>query len=433
MGNRLKGMLETLGDLFWLRPAGLVALGLLLASLAIAADRADSLPEWLSPWVYSGGEAGARDLLGAVASSTIGVAGTVFSITVAALSLASGQMGPRLLRNFTRDRGNQAALGIFLGTFAYALVVLRSVRSVEEGAFVPHLGVTGALLLALLCVGTLTWFVHHVANGINVDVVVDLVHRELSTAIGDLTSATETLSSPSASLPGTAIALRKGGHLRTVDEGALADWAAARGTALTLLVRPGAWIFPGVPVAEVADATIAEDATEAVASAFAIGTRKAAAQDLEFAVRQLVEVAVRALSPGISDPFTAMAVLDRLGSALCEVVPRHLPGNIIIRDGEVVLHQVVTNYDGLCDAMFHMIRQNAANSPAVLLRMLDVLGAVLQAERQPVRRATLLRHAELVATVGRASLTDPAALSALGTRIERLAESARKAEATEYS
>src|SRR6185312_16292395 len=130
MTARLRKLLTDLGETFWL----------------------------LSAWLYNGGATGARTLLGAVASSTIGVAGTVFSITIAALSLAAGQMGPRLLRNFTKDRGNQITLGAFLGTFSYSLMVLRTVRSEDEGAFVPHLSLTFGILLAFVCVGTLVYF-----------------------------------------------------------------------------------------------------------------------------------------------------------------------------------------------------------------------------------------------------------------------------------
>ncbi len=188
MSNYLRGRLEALGDAFWLRPALLVLACVLLGEASVWAERAGGngfiIPD---AWLYAGGEAGARSLLGAVAASTIGVAGTTFSITIAALSLASGQMGPRLLRNFVRDAGNQVALGVFLGTFAYALVVLRTVRSLEEGAFVPHLGVTGALLLALLCVATLVWFVHHIATGINVETVIATVHDDLCAALSRLT------------------------------------------------------------------------------------------------------------------------------------------------------------------------------------------------------------------------------------------------------
>ncbi|MBC7663041.1 MAG: DUF2254 domain-containing protein, partial [Caulobacter sp.] len=259
MMNRLRAALETLGDVFWLRPACIVAAGVMLGALAIWAE-ASTVGTALSSisWIYSGGEAGARALLGAVASSTIGVAGTVFSITVAALSLASGQMGPRLLRNFTRDGGNQVALGIFLGTFSYSLVLLRSVRSADEGAFIPHIGITGAMLLALLCVGTLIWFVHHIANGINVNVVIDLVHQDLSHAILALTSEVASMSSPAAPVAGPPIALAKGGYLRTVVDEALADWAAGRRTALNMLVRPGGYIQPGLPVAGVADPMAAD-------------------------------------------------------------------------------------------------------------------------------------------------------------------------------
>ncbi|MFJ7836439.1 DUF2254 family protein, partial [Methylobacterium sp. NPDC097213] len=126
-------------------------------------------------WVYSGGAEGGSVLLSAIASSNIGVAGTTFSI--AALTLASGQMmGPRLLRNFIRDARNQTVLGIFLGAFAYSLMVLRTVRTVEETPFVPHLASTGAMVLALIAIGTLVWFVHHIATSINIETVVDAVH-----------------------------------------------------------------------------------------------------------------------------------------------------------------------------------------------------------------------------------------------------------------
>ncbi len=355
----------------------------------------------------------------------MGVAGTTFSITVAALSLASGQMGPRLLRNFVRDAGNQLVLGAFLGTFAYALVVLRTVRSVEEGAFVPHLGVTGAMVLALLCVGTLVWFVHHIATGINVETVIELVHEDLSAAISRLTLDRPDPAPTADALHdgdgGVPVVSRGGGYLRALDDGALADWAAERGAVLVLLVRPGDYVFPGSPVAELSPAARAEGAEEAVAGAFSLGARQAATQDLEFAVRQLVEVAVRALSPGINDPFTAMAVLDRLCAALCEVAPRHLPGGAVVRDGRVVLRRRrTTDYDGLCDAMFHMIRQYAAaGSPAVLIRLLETLSRAAAVEARPERRAALRRHADLALAAGRAGTRDSDAVLDLEARRRR--------------
>jgi uncharacterized membrane protein len=406
--------METLGDIFWIRPALLVLGGVVLGQAVVLAEQTGTKLPWVPEgWVYTGGEAGARSLLGAVASSTIGVAGTTFSITVAALSLASGQMGPRLLRNFVRDSGNQYALGIFLGTFAYALVVLRTVRSVEEVAFVPHLGVTGALLLALLCVATLVWFVHHVATGINVETVIEVVHAELSEAINRLDPGQPATIASSDPPRGAAVTLAERGYLRAVDEDRLADWAEEAGAILVLLVRPGDYLFPGAPVAELVRGREGSDAERVIRDAVTVGSRQAAAQDLEFAVRQLVEIALRALSPGINDPFTAIAVLDRLGAALCEIAPRHLPGSTVERGGRVVLHRQVTDYAGLCDAMFHMIRQNASGSPAVLIRLLDTLRRVIAIETRVERRAELLRHAELAMAAGRLGIEAPADISAL--------------------
>ncbi len=417
MTGRLREWLETLGDIFWIRPALLVLGGVVIGELMVLAEVTDTRLPWLPDgWVYTGGEAGARALLGTVASSTIGVAGTTFSITVAALSLASAQMGPRLLRNFVRDRGNQYALGIFLGTFAYALVVLRTGRSIDEADFVPHLGVTGALLLALMSVGTLVWFVHHVASGINVETVIDGVHNELSAAIDRLHPGQPGHVTTVAPPRGVPVALAGRGYLRAVDEEGLADWAKKAGGVVVLLVRPGAYIFPGAAVAELIGEREREEAAEAIRSAFSLGSKQAASQDLEFAVRQLVEIALRALSPGINDPFTAIAVIDRLGAALCEIVPRRLDEPTVERDGRVVVFREVTDYAGLCDAMFHTIRQNAAKSPAVLIRLLETLGRVIAVETDAKRRAELLRHAELSMSAGRLGIEDPADIAALEAR-----------------
>ncbi len=168
-----------------------MALAIVLARGLVSLEKSGLVPDWMvnSSWLYSGGGTGARTLLGAVAASTIGVAGTVFSITNAALSLAAGQMGPRLLRNFTRDRGNQFTLGAFLGTFSHALMVLRSVRMQDEGAFTPHLSLSVAILLAFLCVGVLAFFVGHMAGRISVETVIDLVSKDMQATMCTLTSA----------------------------------------------------------------------------------------------------------------------------------------------------------------------------------------------------------------------------------------------------
>ena len=398
MNARLNKLLATLAETFWLVPAALVLFGIAAAMVMLAIDRNALIPVALleGPWLYNGGATGARTLLGAVASSTIGVAGTVFSITIAALSLAAGQMGPRLLRNFTKDRGNQITLGIFLGTFSYALVVLRSVRTRAEGEFIPHSALTLGILLAFVCVGTLVYFVGHMAGRINVDTVIELVSDDVSSAIRRLTSEDEVASLPDETFWAGAVAVidERRGYLQHLDHDGLADWASAHDVCLRLLSRPGDYRFPGTPIAEVLPAH--EEADDAIRNATAMGPARVSSQDLEFAIRQLVEVAVRALSPGINDPHTAIIVLDRLGAALCDVSAVHLSSGVTQRAGRVVLVVPSVDYGGLTDSMFHMIRQNAAGSTAVLMRIIEVLTAVVSCEPDAARRDALQRHADLV-------------------------------------
>jgi uncharacterized membrane protein len=420
---RLRKALSILGDTFWLLPGGMVVAGILLGVALVTLDRSGAVPRWLveSPWLYSGGGTGARTLLGAVVSSTIGVAGTVFSITIAALSLAAGQMGPRLLRNFTRDRGNQLTLGAFLGTFSYALMVLRSVRTQSEGEFVPHLSLSIGILLAFVCVGTLVFFVGHMAGRINVDTVIDLVSEDVRRAITRLMHDTPQPSPPSDDYwcAATPVSDPRRGYLQQLDDTELASWAAANGTAMRLLVRPGDYVFPGAAIAFTTPAV--NGAAAAIRSATAVGGQRVSAGDLEFAVRQLVEVGVRALSPGINDPHTAMSVLDRLGAALCDAAPLHLATGVSLHGGRAVLIVPAIDYGGLTDAMFHMLRQNAAGSTAVLAHQLDVLTAVAGCERDPGRLTELQRHADLVLGDAERGVSTPADLEDVRVRHQRFA------------
>lgn len=384
----------------------------------LAIDRSGIIPPVLleQNWLYTGGGTGARTLLGAVASSTIGVAGTVFSITIAALTLAAGQMGPRLLRNFTRDRGNQFTLGAFLGTFSYALMVLRSVRDQEAMTFVPNLSLSVSILLAFLCVATLVYFVGHMAGRINVSTVIDLVSADVRHSIGRLTTDRVQPEAPAANFwrDATPVLDPRHGYLQHLDADGLADWASRHNTAIRLLVRPGDFIFPGAPVALMVPAV--PDVEAAVRNATALGSSRISTEDFEYAIRQLVEIAVRALSPGINDPHTAMSVLDRLGLALSEVAPVHMPTGVWLREDKPVLVIPAFDYDGLVDAMFHMIRQNASSSTAVLARLLEVLTSVVSIERDNARAKALQRHADLVIDDAERNIDNPSDLADLRLR-----------------
>jgi len=421
--KQLRKALAALGDSFGLIPGLMVVAGILGGVAMVNVDRSGVVPRWLidSAWLYNGGGTGARTLLGAVAGSTIGVAGTVFSITIAALSLAAGQMGPRLLRNFTHDRGNQITLGAFLGTFSYALMVLRSVRTQAEGEFVPHLSMSVGIVLAFICVGTLVYFVGHMAGRINVDTVIELVSGEVRAAVERVGTrdALRPLPAPSTWRDAAVVSDPRRGYVERVDAAALADWADAHQTQVRLLVRPGDYVFPGAPIAFARPA--AHGLAEAIDAATTLKAERSSADDLEHAVRQLVEVAVRALSPGINDPHTAMNVLDRLGAALCDLAPLGLPNGAHFRHGRCVLVVPVVDYGGLVDAMFHLMRQNAAGSAAVLIRMLEVLASVAGCERDAARLAELGRHAALILEDAERDVKTPADLLDVRGRHARFA------------
>ncbi|TCZ57310.1 DUF2254 domain-containing protein [Roseicella aquatilis] len=417
---RLRQFWADLSASFWLRPAVMTVVAVLLAEVLVRSEGAINLPSWIEGWVYAGGAAGARDVLGAIASATIGVAGTTFSITVAALSLASNQMGPRLLRNFTRDAGNQYALGALVATFAYALVALRSVHEAEEEAFVPQLAVSVGLLLAFCCVGVLIWFIHHVALSINVDRVVALVHADLASALAALPrrgEAARPAHEPAVpDMSSAPLVAPEGGYLRVLDDAALADWAEEQDAELRLRVRPGDFVFPASTIGEVTPAGAQEQAQKALRRGMSLGDSRSVEQDLEFAVRQLVEIGLRALSPGINDPFTAIAVLDRLGATLCELAGRTLPDGRTLRDGRLRLERPATDYGGLVDAMFHMLRQAATAQPAVMIRLLEVLAEAAALESDPAHQGALRRHAALARDAALGGTEDAAACEAIAQR-----------------
>lgn len=413
---RLTAWIEQIRDAFWALPALLVVVGLVLGEALVVVEQHGLVSPWLlNGWLYGGGESGARTLLGAIAGSSIGVAGTVFSITIASLALASNQMGPRLLRNFTRDRGDQLTLGMFLGVFCYALLDLRAARGTNEGRFVPHLAVSVAVVLAVGCVAALVSFVHHASSRISVDVVIDLVHEGLCRTLDRLTEDVAAPRSHPDLEPMTArLADTRRGYVQSVNADALADWAEAHGAQLRLRLKPGDYVFPGRPV--LAASRVGEGLDQLLLAGVSVGSRRTASHDMEFDVRQLVEVAVRALSPGINDPLTAISVLDRLGGALCRLKGRHLATGLTWRGDQVVVARNAVSYDDLTDAMFHLIRQNAAGTATVLIHCLEVLTAVCEVEDDPNRRGALRRHGDLVSADGLRDIPNPSDRADLETR-----------------
>jgi len=412
---------DTLHSSFWFIPALMTLLASALALVLVDLDGRDFVRA--RNFLYSGGVEGARSMLSAIASSVLSLAGVTFSITIAALTLASGQFGPRLLRNFIRDRGNQFVLGAFIGTFMYCLLVLRAVRGVEENRFVPHLSVTVAVALAVLCVSALIYFVHHISQSIQAAQVIATVGNEFDAAVERLFPCT--MGSGPRESENTddehaardifavfeqnfrAVTAQSGGYVQSVDGEGLMKLAVQNDCILHLPHRPGALVIAGDTLTRVSPAERLDDAMQkAINGAFSFGVQRTDAQDALFPLDQLSEIAVRALSPGINDPFTAMRCLDRQGQALALLAQREIPSGLRYDDNgclRVITHALT--FAQAADAAFGPIRHYASDSAAVSGHILEIIARVAPHLKRKADRAALHRHAEKTLQAARCGLT----------------------------
>jgi uncharacterized membrane protein len=346
---RLHGAWLVLSSSYWFVPMllGLGAVALSVATLSL--DRRiddERLAEIeLIPVVQS---EGARSVLTTVASSMITVGGVVFSLTLLVLTQASSQFGPRLLVNFMRDRTNQFVLGAFVATFVYSLMVLRVVTGGDSeigvSAFVPQLSVLVALVLTFLTVALLVYFFHHTAESVRVTHVLGDVARALDRMLERLPELADddTARSDREALPEGfgddvgRLAARAGGYLQEVDVDRLVDLAAERDAVIRLIPSVGSFVMRGAPVAEVHPATATDAVGDRIHDVLVLGEDRSVTQDPGFLFDEFLEIALRALSPSMNDPFTARSCIDRIGEGLLLLDRRRLPEQVHGDDGGVV-------------------------------------------------------------------------------------------------
>jgi len=389
---------------------------LVLAFSSLAIDAAITEP-WLRrhDWFYTGNAEGASAVLQAIAGSMITLAGLVFSLTLVALTLASSQFGPRLLRSFMRDVRNQVVLGTFVATFLYSLLVLLAIRHGEADRFVPHLSVTFGVVLAVASLAVLIYFVHHVSTSIHADELAAAVGRDLVQAIDRLCP----LGAPPASdRPGElpvhfdrearCIPSAGDGYLQIVDVGALVALAARHGLVLRLERAPGQYAIEGSAILSAWPASaVSDEAADALASAFVLGNQRTPEQDVEYPIHQLVEIAVRALSPGINDPFTALACVDHLSSGLSRLARREMPA-LWHADESGRLRVVMRRLDftQAVGAAFDQIREYGRTSAAVTIHLLEAIAAIAPFAVRDGDRDALRRQARMIERGARDALPE---------------------------
>jgi uncharacterized membrane protein len=398
---------------FWFVPV-LMAVGAVgLASAAAVFD--ERAIGWITEewgWTFAGGAEGASSVLRTIAQSMTTITGVVFSMTLVALSITSSQLGPRLLRTFMRDTPTKVALGTFIATFLYCLIALQTIRRPEEGGFVPHLSVTIGLLLAIVSMGVLIYFIHHVAVSIRANEVVARVTEELFEVIDRLFPADigrgGTRTHPQMPDQGVAglleqdakiIGSKEDGYVQFVDGDELMTLACKEDVVIRLERRPGDYVVAGRPLLKIwPGGGVNDKLVDKARAAFALGNERTPGQDIEFSIAQLVEIAVRALSPSMNDPFTAITCVDRLGSALTRVAQRDTPSPFRLdEDDRLRVIAPAVTFPEMADAAFHQVRQHCGSSVAVTRRLLKTISVVAAATSRPEDRTALLRHARLVA------------------------------------
>ncbi len=401
--------------------AVLLALGLVRLDRTVRFDERADLPWWL----FGGGAEGTRAVLEAIAGTTITVTGVVFSITVVALQLASSQFSPLVLRTFRADRGNQIVLGVLIATFTYALIVLRSVVSPgPDAGFVPVIATSGAIGLALLSVALLIFFIHHAARSVQASTIIDrasndtlaLIHHLYPEDIGDPEDATRVPQLPAS--PAAVVLSTRAGYFQAVDGDTLFDLSEDQTLTVRVERLPGDFILPGSALASVWPKTsVDEDLEDKVRSAFLIGNERTLQSDVELGIRQIADIAIKALSPGINDPTTAMLCIDHLSAALVYLGRRHRPWPVRTGgDGDVRVALVGPSFDQLVDVAFTQIRQYGARDAKLGSHLAVTLGRIA-ALVPPEQREHLAHHGRLVVESARTEL----AIRSDVERVERAA------------
>ncbi|WP_066335978.1 DUF2254 domain-containing protein [Azohydromonas lata] len=401
----------------WFVPTLVVAGCIVLAVLLVESHGwvdADLAARW--PRLFGAGTDGARSMLSAIATSMVTVAGVVFSMTLVALSLASSQYSPRVLRNFMSDRPTQLVLGVFVGIFAYCLVVLRTVRSDDDGpAFLPSLAVLGGVVLALFGVAMLIYFIHHVATAIQVSSILERIAGDTLQAIDRLFPQVLGKELPAEEawqgrLPQhwCEVTAPATGYLVGVDDAGLLDFAVKRQRVVQLAHCIGDFVIQDRPLVRVSG-TEPLDAAEARALCrlFSLQPQRTVHQDAPYGVQQIVDVALKALSPGINDPTTAVMCIDHLCALLVRLVGRHVPSPY--RSDEQGLRVVARgpDFEALTALALDAIAEHARGDVEVFARLLHTLETLAACTAEPARRQALLRRLVLITDAVARSVESP--------------------------
>lgn len=454
--GRLGSLWESLISSFWFIPAVITTGAVVLFFVTQYLDQLIQTNLAYLPIVFAGGAQAARSVLSAIAGSLITVVATVFSLTVVTLQLASSSYTPRIMRSFTSDHGVQVVLGAYVATFLYSLLVLRVIRTPEsEGAsFNPVISVTVAVVLAVLCVALLIYFIAHIVNLIQASTIVGRAHDDVIKAVAGLDDLEDAPAEPRALegrpelgsvLAGKPLVVRakESGYVQYLNVEAVVDavndgsgaFEEDRTTVVEIPFGPGLFVASGLPIVLVWPAReLGSEEEEKVYEAFYFGKDRSFRQDFALGLRQLSDIALKGLSPGVNDPTTAMQAMDRMEAIFIALGSKALPQRTRHEErgnGEEVLVKVgYYGFDNVVGLAFDQIRRAAFTSGqvAVLERLLEVIERALAANDIPERQKALWERASAVGRLAPSQVSASLDAVALACRTVEVGASLLKTE-----
>lgn len=404
---------RTLRASFWLLPALMVVLTILLSILTLRLDHTLEKIDLSGDFtiIWEGDAQSAELLLSTIAGSVITLTGVVFSITIVTLSLASAHYGSRILRNFMLDIGMQMVLGVFISTSLYCLLILKKVNGDEpHQAFIPNLSITISILFGILTLGMLIYFIHHVAVMVQFSKIVSKLGNDLFKMIAkrypDQINETEIVENQlnisefeySFSIPAPIV-----GYLQAVDYCKLLKIAEQENFIIHILYRSGNFIIQNSDLVKIysSQPSFNTKLKTIIQKAFIIGFERNPTQDLEFAVDQLVGIALRMLSFNVNDTLSANACIDHLGAALCLICKRKLyPSYWYDQNKQLRLISKQMTFSGLADAAFNQIRQYGSQSATVIIHLLEIFRHIVIFAQTNEQIMAIRKHIYMVKSVG---------------------------------
>lgn len=419
---------------FWFIPALIILCSIFLAIGLVFLDQVVSISQdGLGKYIFVKSADSARSILSTISGAMIGVAGTVFSVTLVALTLASSQFGPRLIKNFMYVRLNQIVLGSYVATYLYCLFVLNAIKENDAFTFMPVISILFAIIAALVNIMLLIVFIHRIATSIQADKVIsdisDVIYKQVRTLYpykmgneleDEKIAIVSTIKSKY--LHVLSVKCQKSGYLQYIDSTSIMKIAYSLDVLIELHYRPGDHLVEGIEMAKLyTNNTLEKKEIESIHDQFVIGKIKNGEQDLEFSILKMVEIASRALSPGVNDPFTAITCIDNLTATICTLSQIEFPSRYRV-DPHQNLRVIAntTDFEGLLDAAFNQIRQYSTGSPSVIIRLMEGLITINGFVKKESHQKAVIKHAKMLLNLGKRSIKEVIDFNDLQERAQKI-------------